>query len=581
MAIYYIKSNGGTGSGLSDDDAWTFEKLKATTLAAGDTILFKRGHIFYGAFSTYSGVVGSPTTYGAYGTGENPIITGLTELTSWTLESGNIYYATLDVPRLNMVLLDDVVQGMGRYPNIGYLQYTGSTGNTSISGTTVGAIPFDPIGGEVVIRKYRWILDRHPITSRSSNVLNYSAANEYGNNSNYNPVNNNGYFIQNHLSTVTEEGEWYYDTTLNRLYMHFGAGNPTGRIVRIASIDKNIVSNSKNYVNFSNLTLEGANLVGLEIGYTGNINVTNCKIINQGGDAIYGIQGSGFVAIDNIIVDKALNNGILGEFECGNWTVNNCTVTNISQIAGMGKSGDGAGNGISVNGNTIVIDYNTVTNSGYNGIATSSSDSVEINNNIVDTFCTIKDDGAGIYEYDSVNVNIDSNKVYNAVGAYAGSEAYFWEAYGKAAGIYIDGFLSANVVITNNYVENGEWGGLFINSSPFIVEAYGNTFRDFAKGIHVYIATGQTVDELNIHNNRILKSREYALYIENRVSYDVGSIGVFDVNVYNINSGTEAIYVSNTFSGGVSRPMTLKQWQSDFGLDLNSFSNPKIMIKSN
>ncbi|MEJ7829836.1 MAG: hypothetical protein WKF91_16625, partial [Segetibacter sp.] len=125
----------------------TLNKLNALgNLNPGDFVSFKRGDTFYGSIPGYSGSIGSVITYNAYGSGVNPVISGFTTLSGWTQHSGNIYYASLDVPVLHGVTLDGVVKPMGRYPNAGYLQYTGATNNTAIDGATIGALPFNATG---------------------------------------------------------------------------------------------------------------------------------------------------------------------------------------------------------------------------------------------------------------------------------------------------------------------------------------------------------------------------------------------------------------------------------------------------
>jgi hypothetical protein len=158
---FYVKATGGNGSGLSDDTAWSYAKLNGANLTPGDVVLFKRGDVFYGELTVRNGNSGSPVSYGAYGEGANPAVSGLSTLTQWSQFSDHIYYTTLDVPELNVVSFDGKLQGMGRYPKTGYLTYTGHSKTNSISGSSIGTIPFNPVGAEVVIRKIRQITDRH------------------------------------------------------------------------------------------------------------------------------------------------------------------------------------------------------------------------------------------------------------------------------------------------------------------------------------------------------------------------------------------------------------------------------------
>ena len=80
---YYVKNGGNDqNTGTSDDSAWaTINKVNSVfpSLLPGDRILFKRGSTFYGTILiSKSGSAGNPIILSAYGTGEMPIITGLT-----------------------------------------------------------------------------------------------------------------------------------------------------------------------------------------------------------------------------------------------------------------------------------------------------------------------------------------------------------------------------------------------------------------------------------------------------------------------------------------------------------------------
>ena len=95
-SIYYVDSVNGNdnNNGLSEETAWkTIDKVKSTALVAGDTILFRRGQKWYdAAFS----VPANSITYGAYGEGNAPILSGAVPVGGWTVYSGTIY--TADAP---------------------------------------------------------------------------------------------------------------------------------------------------------------------------------------------------------------------------------------------------------------------------------------------------------------------------------------------------------------------------------------------------------------------------------------------------------------------------------------------------
>src|SRR6185436_18609891 len=95
---YYISTAGSnTNSGLTPAAAWqTIAKLNSSfsSIAAGDSILFKSGETFYGSIVVRkSGTTAKPIVIGSYGTGAKPIITGLSTITGWVNLGGNIWEA--------------------------------------------------------------------------------------------------------------------------------------------------------------------------------------------------------------------------------------------------------------------------------------------------------------------------------------------------------------------------------------------------------------------------------------------------------------------------------------------------------
>ncbi len=100
-ATYYVDAaNGNDGNtGLSEINAWkSVNKVNYFPLKAGDTVLFKRGQSWNEMLiPTVSGTSSARITFGAYGTGDNPVIggkkphSGWTTSSSWTQYSSNVW----------------------------------------------------------------------------------------------------------------------------------------------------------------------------------------------------------------------------------------------------------------------------------------------------------------------------------------------------------------------------------------------------------------------------------------------------------------------------------------------------------
>ncbi|HEX8279073.1 MAG TPA: right-handed parallel beta-helix repeat-containing protein, partial [Segetibacter sp.] len=403
----------------------TINKLNAfRNLKPGDSVLFKKGETFYGNIKVQAnGEVNEPITYSSYGSGPNPVISGFTSINGWTFSNGNTYYANVSATMIQGVTLDGEVKGMGRYPNRGYLTYTGHPNNTSISGTSVSGLPTTYVGGEVVIKKQRYILDRHKITAQSGNTISFNTTNFYGNNSTYLPDDGNGYFIQGHLSTLDQEGEWCYDAAAQRLYMHFGSKTPIGRTVKVSTVNQLLTLNSSAYITFNNIDFEGGSFGVVNSG-SNNITFNNCNWRQQA-TAIYGADCTN-MQVNGGSISDCPNNGIFIEANGTNTSINGTTVTRCGTIAGLGESGDGKYNGILINGDGTTISNCTVKNIGFNAIYFDGNN-VLVEHNFVDSFCTVKDDGGGIYTFTNDGVTrsnriIRNNIILHAIGCPDGAQ---------------------------------------------------------------------------------------------------------------------------------------------------------------
>lgn len=566
---YFSTSNGNdANTGNSINTSWV--TISKASPIAGDSILLKAGDVFYQTIVITSANV----AYGRYGVGANPIISGFTTLMGWTNYSGNIYYASLNVPILNMVTIDGKVKGMGRYPNNTLLHYNAHVTNTKIVDTAMNSTNWT--GSELVIRKQRWIWDRHTITAKNSDTLTYNALNSYGNNSIYAPIDKNGYFIQNDLRTLDTDGEWYYDTTAKRLYI-YSVSMPSTRIIKASLLDRNVYVNYFTNISFIGIDFEGANTTSAYMVGTSNISFNNCNFNQQGGDGLYGIYVSN-IYIRNCNINNVLNDGLYIEYMGNNIVLDNVYTYNCGVIIGAGKSGESAQEALGMNADNITVTNCHVVNSGYNGIQFSGNHAF-IKGNFVDSFCLIKDDGGGIYTYsgDSDRI-IRNNVVTNAIGAYAGAEAFYYENYGKAAGIYLDG-SSNHTLVDYNTLRNGNWAGVFINNNHHN-SVINNNISNNAMQVYVYNYNTDTHDITSMYNTFVSNANQYGLYIDNYSSDRISSFLNSDYNTY---IGSYATGVKNEFSSTAVN-YNLNVWQTTYSKDLHSGVTypilPKLIISA-
>lgn len=575
-ATYYVSPSGGTGTGLdSNANAWNFAKFNATTVPAGSIVRFKRGGIYVGAFTARSGTSSAHITYDAYSAGADPVFTGLVLLAPnssvWTLYSGNIYYASVDVSRMQIVTIDGVMKGMARYPKTSYFPVSSHVGLTSITAPTISGIPFNPAGGEVVIKKARYLLDRHGITSRSSNTLNITSPSDFGLTSNNGITDGNGYFIQNHLGAVTQDGDWYYDVSAKRLYVHFGTGNYTAHTV-YASLTQDVISAvGLSYIDFWNMDIRGANQAGANIQYSDHITFNKCtfSLSTQG---IAALQGGGAISVDSCNINTIHSEGFNG-YEADNATITNTTVRDIALIPGMAMSGDERANGITIHGNGFRVANCIIRKTGYCGIAMyGGGGRPVIENNIIDSFCMNRDDGGGFYTYglspNTYPVRIVRNNIItNGQGSIDGvSPTLASDPY--AIGIYLD-FYSSNVNVYNNICANNAGAGVLFNYPKNDTLANNTFYNNGFYGFHMMNLEAGTVGGLYVTNNKFIAKTPGQMLIGFEVYpnlSDLNTMGTFANNYFYrpFGSGNYIRIDDRRDNGQIITDYTLPNWKRTY-----------------
>lgn len=93
---YYVDNRNGddANDGLSPKSAWkTLDKVNSITFQPGEYVLFKRGGIWHRILEvSSSGSSGNPVTFGAYGEGNKPVLTGRGSVPGWDTSSNWTQY---------------------------------------------------------------------------------------------------------------------------------------------------------------------------------------------------------------------------------------------------------------------------------------------------------------------------------------------------------------------------------------------------------------------------------------------------------------------------------------------------------
>ncbi|MEO6681587.1 MAG: right-handed parallel beta-helix repeat-containing protein [Ginsengibacter sp.] len=592
---YYVSASGNdSNNGTSTSTPWkTLNKVNSASLQAGDRVLFKRGDTFYGKIKDpLKGRSGSPITFGAYGSGDKPVITGFTTVSSWTNKGSNIWESTDAVstlPDLNMVLVNGVNTPMGRYPNgdasypflpnfYKFQSVTGGAGEPSSITSNSLNNGVNWTGAEIVVRVTQWLLDRAKITGQTGNTIHFV------NRTPGDPLEPNwGFFIQNDIRTLDQQNEWYYNPSTKRISI-YSNGMPSN--VQVATIDTlfdshNNKTNEIAHVIVEDLSFIGANRTALSFNGNGNKNIPIVKnnSIKYAGE--HGIQTSGlsYALIEHNSVSNAGGSGIwLANGEKLMIRNNHVHMTGVISVMEFGGFG---GSGIFTFSKTpkTIIQYNRIDSSDNNGIHF-AGDSVKILNNFITNSSLIKGDAGGIYSFGFGQKGrlIDGNIVLNGIGFPRGTPDNSYYAFG----IYTD--VCDDVKITNNTVIGQSASGVVLRIANKIIFE-NNTVYDGGRGNWANASlflqgdggefSGWTKN--NVVKNNILFARnsdQYPLKFYGQDANRVSSFGIIDSNYYVKPLSTSQVVV-NLDDLSKRKIQTLSEWRSYSGKDYFTQPSPK------
>lgn len=561
---YYVKNGGNDlASGTSDATAWsTIEKVNSIfdNLNPGDRILFKRGDKFYGKIIiSKSGISGSPISIGAYGTGNKPVISGFTTISSWVNEGNGIYSASLTSEGLtNMVILNSKQYAMGRWPDTDYNIFESASSNISVTDIDIES-EINWAGAEIVIRKNDWSYDRCRINSQTGGTFAYTSlgsaqVSEPG----------HGYFIQNDIRTLTSFGEWFHDLAANKIYIYFGATDPASATVEVASLKNLVYNEGYDYITIDDISIQGsiANLLEFTINSCNYITIKNATLRYAGLDAIYlwGKNGN----ISNNSVSYCNQTGIKALGDEHNIVQN--TIENVGLLAGQAFWGN-LTNGIGIANNNCLVRNNKIQNIGYCGIKLSSTaDIITIQNNYINNVLLTVNDGGGIYTAaEGVSRKIDGNIITNVIGNTTGTP---YPDRHIARGIYLD-VNSTNVIVTNNTVANCNEAGFMIHRAHEN-RIENNTGFNNGYGMFFQNSSGSSIRNNSLKNNLFIAKGPTQISLKfYSVADDILSFGTADYNYYTRPVDDDDVFHTYSPSTG-AKYRTLAGWQSFTNQDKNS-----------
>ena len=232
----------------------------------------------------------------------------------------------------------------------------------------------------------------------------------------------------------------------------------------------------------------------------------------------------------------------------------------------MGGNVGSSYNGISAIGTNSLIKGNTISNSGYKGINFAGNNSV-VQNNLLDGFCLLLHDGAGIYTYNGKGatesgIKITGNIVLNGT---------------TNPGIYTDE-LANNIEISNNTVANCSVG-IYVHNNWSMNVLNNTTYNNNFVGLSVRNDDPNT----KMYNIVIQNNIFAAMTTEQNTSFFDPAEKVITEITANYNYYAKPIDDNHSFIIQVATPsydyqdFSLANWQKYSGGDANSNNSPKAI----
>jgi parallel beta-helix repeat protein len=600
---YYFSSSSGSDEHTVEQaqnmaTPWqTLDKLNAimSILQPGDQILLKRGDVFSGTiFIQTSGALGNPITLGAYGQGTTkPILDSRLKLTNWQYLGNNIWEtSSTDLNgQPTALMINEVLKPLGRHPNVdapngGYLTFSSHPTESSkvIIDQTLSGIP-NWAGAEAVVRTRRWSLERKLIANHSGSTLTFTSDAAYRLSDNY------GYFLQNHPAALDKEGEWCF---IDNKILVYSTSDLNMQDVKVTNTNNLLdVNNKKNWM-IDGFILRGAKTNAFDAVQIQNFTLKNCDFWGSGRNAIR-ITSTSPGSDGNQILDNTFlytqSNCIMAT--AGQVMIKGNTIKHTGSVAGMAEGGQ---MGLAINvGGGAVVEQNTIDSTGYLPIRFEGSN-VLIKENVINYFCTVIDDGGGIYTWSDgkselINRKIINNIILNGLGSPYGTDN---PSLSPVEGIYLDD-RSADVEVNGNSIGYCNNQGILLHNAYKCIIKNNTVFgcSTAIAMIHDDLAPSYPIVDCVIQNNILVSNSldvsKMLLNFDTRDASLLSRLGELNYNIYCQPFYRDGFikYSYDTASTQKSFSLNLNEWQAMSSYDANTkpspihFSVAKQMLSTN
>lgn len=392
---------------------------------------------------------------GAKGTGANPIIYAMVPATNPVKIKTNVYrYKIRTEGKLSQVSIDGNFIPVARLPKTGWAKIDSVGSGFALYSPQMPYGNFT--GGEAVIRKEQYFTDVNIIKTDVGNkiTVGYTVENPPAMQSGY------GFFFQNHMNCLKRSGDWFANDTA--LFVYF-SDDPLKHKVEYSP-----VAYAGWILSSNNVTIEGIDFIGgnegnLKIQNVEGLTVRNCNFKGSN-TAVQSVNKTIRTTIENSKAVGLYRSAFDLAGECRASDIRKNIIESTGLYPGAYRTGKN-GSAIDASSDSLTIEENTITNTGYNPISF-FGDYCTVRKNVISRFCLTEHDGGGIYTFNHHGriLNrfvIEDNYVFYGLGAGAGTRDSLWL---PSFGIYLDDKSNGGIV-RNNVVGFNNGAGIYVHNS--------------------------------------------------------------------------------------------------------------------
>jgi parallel beta-helix repeat protein len=461
--VYVDATEGNDANAGTQSLPWkTLRKVTEARLTSGQSIFLRCGRLWRESLSLDTiqlangvNVVG----YGAECSAAKATISGADLFnTGWT-KSGNIWSRAVPAgtPKINRLFIDGISQATARWPNAtansqGYASVhpQGGGAKWSIRASADDAVTLtgkDVNGATIYSRTLAWMIESRRVASYASSTgtLTLASATDYTMDA------GEGYVLEDKLWMLDAPGEFFHDTTDNRLYVYPSStaaqDNLNARIVEGSVRDVALRIANRSNVGVRDLSLQMARVSGLVLQNASGAVVERIDASSNGQTGVSVVQDDTLAGAT--IRNNRLNNNFIFGVDAkfgGAATISDNTVTDTGTMsyAGWTHAAIEGGKGAS-------ILNNTVDGVAYHGIRFSGTGGSIVRNNSVTRYCVRLADCGGIYSWNGPKLTGTTQK-------------------STVSGIFLDDF-SYGVTVRGNTLSSMPFGIKLRNGANNVIES--------------------------------------------------------------------------------------------------------------